>query len=72
MSDEDKLSPELENDLAKGRKLLIISCDEQMGLEMEECTFPGWAIAGVASWLELVAESTMFEEMADEAEAEDE
>lgn len=66
----DDLPQDLEQAATTGRKLLIISCDEEMNLEMEENTFPGWAISGVAQWLELVAEATMCEELAEEEEEE--
>jgi len=62
---------DLEQAATKGRNLLIVSCDENMNLTMEENSFGGWALSGVASWLELVAEAAMNEELAEEASDEE-
>lgn len=57
----------LEEAATQGRQLLVITCDPEMNLVLEENSFSGWALAGIASWLELVAEAAMNEELADEA-----
>lgn len=66
--DKDHLPADpLEEAAMQGRKLLVITCDENLNLTMEENTFGGWALSGIASWLDLVAEATMNEELAEEA-----
>lgn len=72
MTDPQRIPEELAQQATRGRKLLVITCDEDGNLEMEENTFAGWALSGVANWLELVAEASMNEEMADEAEGDPE
>ena len=63
MERREELPTDLETEATRGRRLLVISCDEDGTLAMEENTFAGWAMSGVARWLELVAEATMCEEM---------
>lgn len=56
-----------DEDLFKGRKLLVIAADESGSLSMEENTFHAWMLSGIAQWLELFAQM----EMANELEPED-
>lgn len=53
----------------KTRQLLVIACDEDGELVIEENSFPPWQAAGIAVWLGMMAEAALD---SDEDEEDDE
>lgn len=48
-------------EVVKTRQLLVIACDDDGELVIEENSFPSWQLSGLATWLHMTAEAEMEE-----------